>query len=247
MGQDGTLVRAFDLIEAVLKSGRPTIPSLPRATAHRLTSRLVELGYLHCVARGRYVAGPRLVAIRANLNPSRIAAEIVRPILARAAGNGQRAIHLGVMENDLVRYLVKEGGAEIFSREDMQLEAYASAIGKILLAQLGSAERRAYFDAGPLVPLTEHTIVDPALLMEELDRIAADGYAIDDNAIMPGLVCVAVPIPAGFMGYSLALSMSWTGVLASPPTAMLDRLRGMAQEVAERLTAYGSSPVGSGP
>ena len=90
----------------------------------------------------------------------------------------------------------------------MQLEAYCSAIGKVLFAHLPEAERERYLAGGPFVPLTARTIVDPARLRGELDAIRICGFAIDDEEIAPGLRCMAVPLRNSDGAVQAAISVS---------------------------------------
>ena len=51
----------------------------------------------------------------------------------------------------MVTYLIKEDapGAALFTREGMQLEAYCSAVGKLLLSEIPTAELDAYLGDAP--------------------------------------------------------------------------------------------------
>ena len=44
----------------------------------------------------------------------------------------------------------------------------------------------------PLTRFTERTICDRQLLAAELDRIAANGYSLDNEEFVLGVACVAV-------------------------------------------------------
>src|SRR3546814_4531438 len=65
------------------------------------------------------------------------------PISKLAQRTGLTA-HLGCLESNMVTYLIKEGSEpDVFTREGIQLEAYCSGIGKVLLAhQIGRASCR---------------------------------------------------------------------------------------------------------
>lgn len=90
----------------------------------------------------------------------------------------------------------------------MQLEAYCSGNGKILLANLPERDREAYLASGPFPALTKSTITDPALLRRELKTIASQGYALDAEEIVEGLACVAVPIRKSDGSTPAAISIS---------------------------------------
>lgn len=105
--------------------------------------------------------------------------------------NEEEPFHRGTDHRDDQGAGGRDAGA-LFTRVGMQLEAYCSAIGIVLLANLPLAEREAYLAGGPFVALTHRTIVDPAMLREELAAARLRGFAIDDEEVAPNLRCMAV-------------------------------------------------------
>src|SRR3546814_13422191 len=95
----------------------------------------------------------------------------------------------------MMTYLIKEGDAQdhTLSRQGMQLEAYCTGLGKALLAHMPETERNDYLSSGTFVPLTPNTLTTPEALSAEFDRIRRYGYALDEQEIVQGLVCIAVP------------------------------------------------------
>lgn len=191
------------MLEAVIADGgRNSLSGLARqtgmpvATAHRQVTTLVAEGYLTPSGGGRHVAGPRLLGLLHRLDEKQVVANVAAPLLHRLAARVRSVVQLGTFENDMVTYRIKTGrGAnDLFTRIGMQLEAYCSGIGKVLLAHLPEHGRDAYLAGGPFVALTERTIVDPDRLRAELDGIYQCGYAIDDEEIAPGLRCMALPL-----------------------------------------------------
>jgi DNA-binding IclR family transcriptional regulator len=142
----------------------------------------------------------------------------------------------------MVTYRIKtgEGAGSLFTRVGMQLEAYCSGIGKVLLAHLPEAQRRAYFAGGPFVALTTRTITDPTELEDELERVRIRGYAIDDGEIADGLVCVAAPIQAPDGQVHAAISVSRTNSADSSTgiTDILECLRMTARQIEQ--AAFGA-------
>lgn len=195
--------RALRLLGAVIVdaggSSLTTIAAnqgLAPATGYRLAATLVHEGMLLPVGRGRYLPGPMLVQFSTNisLRPALIA--LGRPVvnaLARATGC---TAHIGVLEHDMVTYLVKAGrpSATIFTEEGKQLEAYCSGIGKVLLAALPEDELADYLAGGSFVALTDKTITDPEMLAQEISQIRIQRFARDSEEIAPGLHCLAVGV-----------------------------------------------------
>ena len=222
-----------------VQAGRAAIPI---STAQRIVGAFVHTGLLSRVGRGRYAAGLRLAALaEQGANPRAVLAEASRPLLQRLARALSTTVHLAVLEGEMVTYLVKAhgGGPELLTRELIQLEAYCSGVGKVLLAHLDKAAREAYLAAGPFVALTPFTITDPAALRRELDAVRRQGFARDAAEVKENLHCVAVPVRGPDGQVVAALSVS--GLPASRPSAptppFLPSLLACAQRIEARLGA----------
>lgn len=229
------------MLEAVIANGATrSIAAIARdlgvpvATAHRQVVSLVAEGYLARHGRG-HVAGPRLMRLVGLLNRSHLVADVAAPLLHRLAGELGCVVQFGTLEGDMVTYRIKtgEGAGDLFTRVGMQLEAYCSAIGKVLLAALPEREREAYLATGPFPPLTERTITDPASLRCELDAVRQQGHAVDDEEVAEGLFCLAVPIRTPEAGVIGAISVSRREALAGQAERerVLTRLRAVATEI----------------
>lgn len=191
------------LLEAVVADGgRSSVAALARATgipaasAHRHVAALVAAGYLVPAGYGRHLPGPKLRALAGMIDDRQIMTNAAAPILDRLAVRTGCVVQLGIFENDMVTYLVKTGqsAGDLFTKVGMQLEAYCSGIGKVLLAHIPAQARAEYLGGGPFIALTDQTITDPLLLRDELDQVAAQGFAVDDEEVVTGLQCVAVPV-----------------------------------------------------
>lgn len=169
---------------------------VPVASLHRIVGSLTRSGYLSGVGRGRYGVGPTLRALAEQARSPRALSALARPELEALARNTGRIAHLGILEHDMVTYLVKAGRSRdrLFTREGMQLEAYCSGIGKVLLAHLDDDERERYLAGGPFIALTPNTRTDPSELRGELERVREQGLAVDDHEVAADLTCFAVPV-----------------------------------------------------
>lgn len=231
--------RMLTLLEAVTLDGGRTPAAeliiqsgLAPATGRRLLALLVGRGLLMRTARGHYAGGEQLRRLAARINPHAPIIAIARPLLRRLAQAERATAYFGVFEGEMVTYLVKEGAQTGFTREQMQLEAYCTGIGKILLAQLAPDGLDAYL-AAPLVPLTGQTITDPARLRDELAATRKRGYAIDDREMADDLRCIAVPLPGN--GYAISLSGSPAQFDPASAPGIAAKLRRTADEIDQRL------------
>lgn len=226
-----SLRRALGLLEGLVAGGaRQTIAEvaasagLPLATAHRHVTTLMAAGFLTRLASGRYVAGPRLRSLLGHVDEKQQIAAIAAPVLHELAARVRGVVQLGTLENDMVTYRIKTGrGARgMFTRVGMQLEAYCSGIGKVLLAYLPDDERKSYLANGPFIALTERTITTAQALSEELARVREQGFATDEGEIAEDLACLAVPIHAPQGRVIAAISISRSALRQAPSARMTD-------------------------
>lgn len=215
---------------------------IPNATLYRQLSTLVDQGLLQATRRGHYVAGPTLLSLRQFLEPTLIATELARASLIKLAEKSGAIVHMGTLENDMVTYLVKVGDDKnkLFTREGMQLEAYCTGIGKVLLADLPSEDQERYLANGPFVALTENTKVDMAVLRAELAKVKRQGFGVDNREISPDLLCIAVPILVPHTKLRLGISISLLGgshVDTQGEQRLSIAMHKTAQEIGDSLVA----------
>lgn len=180
------------------------------STAYRLIQPFLNAGLLTKPKRQCYMAGPSLFDLARTGGEGAALAAHARPVLSALTKALGKTVHLGVWAEDMVTYVVKAAGAddEIFTQEGMQLEAYCSAIGKVLLAHKPRAAQEAYLANGPFIALTDKTITDPAEMQRCWGAVAQQGFAEDIEEISDGLRCIAVPIFDSAGGVRAALSIS---------------------------------------
>jgi DNA-binding IclR family transcriptional regulator len=240
------LEKAMALLSLILRDGgksplRELAAELkiPQSTAYRIVGVHVQSGWLCATGKGKFTPSLELLRLAAQHDPNTILANVARPHLKRLAHKLRQTLHLGVLENDMVTYIMKEygGGAPVFTQAGMQLEAYCSAIGKMLLASIPEAEREAYIAAGPFVALTPKTITDPAQLCATLRAIKHADYAIDDEEVAENLRCIAIPLRDRSGRIVAAISVSRNVASGEPvdDLAVLESLRACCREIMQCL------------
>lgn len=214
-----SLGRSLAMLEAILADrDARSIAALARdldvpvATAHRQVTTLVAEAYLVRLPGGRFGPGPRLLALLQLVDEKQVIATAAAPVLHRLAARLRCVVQLGTLENDMVTYRIKtgRGAGDLFTKVGLQLEAYCSGIGKVLLAHLPEAEREAYLSTGPFPALTTHTITEPDRLREELVKVRLQGFAQDREEVAEDLFCLAVPIRSATDYPLAAISVSRT-------------------------------------
>ena len=219
----------IDLLSGVLDT--------PPSTLYRHLNALVEAGLIVRRRRGEYLPHPMILGLLSAFDGRAILADIARPEIEALSARLNLTSHLGVLENEMVTYLVKvdAGASQVFTREMGQLEAYCSGIGKVLLGQLSGPELFAYLGAERLPAMTPATRTLPADIAREIERTRARGYGIDDGEVHENLFCLAMPVRGPFGTVLAAVSVS------SPSRSALtsDRARFLAAltQATDRISA----------
>ncbi|WP_417321028.1 IclR family transcriptional regulator [Emcibacter sp.] len=172
------------------------ILSLPLATVYRHLAVMEQQGLVHRTKNGLLGPGTALVALLDQHRLHELLSSAARPILDKITRTLNLVAQLGVYEQEMITYLAKSEpqGQEVFTRENEQLEAYCTGIGKLLLSELPETAIETYLEAGPFPPLTNHTITQPHKLRRALRDIRSNGYAVDDGEMEANIFCLAVPV-----------------------------------------------------
>ena len=137
--------------------------------------------------------------------------------------------------------LCKSDGKQTVSasiRPMVREPAYCTATGKVLLSGLPSDELEKYFDGVEIKAFTPHTVTSRAALTKEMKRVAADGYALDNEEFVPNLCCLSVPVRSENNGaYIAAVSVAIPKMRFDPKTvpALAVQLQQKAKLIAQQL------------
>lgn len=114
---------------------------------------------------------------------------------------------------------------------------HASGIGKALLSQMAENRVAAILDRHGQPRFTARTLTERAALLENLARIRARGYSVDDEEAAEGMRCVAAPVLNAYGEAVAGLSVSGPGFRLSPERveAVGARVRDLAAEATRAL------------
>lgn len=187
---ESVLAGAHQLDELVEKTG------LSRTVVHRLLSTLTKRGYLHQAGRGEWRPGFRLVSISSETLSQIDATGTLQEEIDSLAAEFNDTVHLGVLSGPDILYLVKASGSrqvQMLSRIGLRTAAQNTALGKAILAEGDINEATSLFD--PTKILTEKSIRTAEGFREALEEARNNGYAVDNEEAMLGIICVSVVLP----------------------------------------------------
>jgi DNA-binding IclR family transcriptional regulator len=213
---------------------------LPPSTTHRILATLREEGVLEQNgSRELYRLGLKIFKMGSVVLATMELHREALPFLEELARETGETVHLGVLN-----------GTEVVSIEKMDsphalttvitigkgAPTYCTGLGKALLA----FQPETVIDHICGMRLARHTpqtITDPANLRQELAKIRALGYAIDNMELHPDVRCVAAPIRdrTGNVIASLSISGPASRISMNAVPSFAKKVREVAAKLSARL------------
>lgn len=198
-------LKPLAMIELIAASPSPaTLAELaqtagvPKSTAHRWLGALEVAGLVQRTLDGRHFElAPRASALAFSILTNRPSSVMRREILRGIVDRVGEACNLTVLSGTNVTYMDRVESTwplRISFQAGSIVPAYCSASGKLFLALMRASKRDQILTVTTFERHTDNTITDKGGLLSELKDIRANGYALDREEFMSGLVCLAVPV-----------------------------------------------------
>ena len=120
-----------------------------------------------------------------------------KPILESMVAQCNETCYVAIFKEGHVVYLdmvETDMTVRVVSRVGSRLPAYCTAAGKVYLAYMSEDEINEILPGDKFPAHTATTITTRKALKEELEKVAKQGYAIDNEELDLGVHCVAAPI-----------------------------------------------------
>ena len=196
--------RALYLLETIAEAGGEatltdlaTRTGLNISTCHHLLATLIQRGFAAKVpGRRLYALGPRILYLGHTCLQVDLPRRAQRYLEAINRVTGE-TVHLAALQGDAVITLaVREAlhAVRVDTGKIGKLEApHATSIGKAILAWLPEDEMRRILAHG-MKRFTHNTITEFPALVESLRVVRRNGYAVDREEFLPGVICVGAAI-----------------------------------------------------
>jgi IclR family pca regulon transcriptional regulator len=205
------VIRAFDAEHRELAlSDVARATGLTRAAARRFLLTLVKLGYVN-FADGRFSLRPRVLELGYAYLSSLTLPEVAEPHMEALVAKVNESSSISVLDDLEVVYVVRVPTRRIMSitlSVGTRLPAYATSMGRVLLATLPEDELEERLSRIEIRPLTARTVKDKDELGAILAATRKQGYAATDQELEEGLRSLAVPIRDASDAVVAALNVS---------------------------------------
>ncbi|GAA3282064.1 IclR family transcriptional regulator domain-containing protein [Nesterenkonia halobia] len=243
------VIRTFDadhpqmtLTEVAARAG------LSRATARRLLHTLVSLGYVRGDGR-QFELTAAVLQLGYSYLSGHSLSQLAQPVLEELSAAVDESASVSVLDGAEIVYT-----ARVHTRRIMRVgisigsrfPAQATSMGRVLLAGIGVEEGMSRLADRSLEALTERTLTDPDQLRAVLEQVAAQGWALVDQELEPGLRSLAVPVHGADGAVVAALNVSMSTAPGAPHgdlsaeeavARLLPSLRRAADQLEETLRA----------
>lgn len=231
IGKDGRALSCLDVARAM---------KLPRTSVLRMMETLASESFL-TKEDGKYSLGGML----ANLGDCTLSRvnllSIVEKYLRKLTDITGETAHFGVPSDHKVliaRVCESPLPLHAASREGAVVDAYCSGTGKVILSYLYKKDS-SILKKIKLEQRTRNTINSKIALQKELNLIAKQGYAIDDEEYHEGVRCIAVPVfdKIGAMVGGLGITAPAGRFTRARVPEMYQQVKLVADEIGKRLGA----------
>ena len=242
------VIRAFDHEHSELTlSDVAKLTGMTRAAARRFLHTLVELGYVRG-DNGRFALRPKILELGYAYLSSLTLPEMATPHLEQLVERVHESSSVSVLDGDEVVYIARVPTRRIMTvaiSVGTRFPAYATSMGRVLLAARSDDWLDGYFASTKLRTLTSHTIADADTLRGELKRVREQGWALVDQELEEGLRSLAAPIRDAERRVIAAVNLSTSAARRRREQVLADFLEPLL-DTARRIEEDLASAAGSG-
>lgn len=223
--------RALTLAELATQLG------LPKATAHRLCTQLLAGGFIgRDTEGGAFVVGPALRQLALDTLNHDTVRGLRHEVLAALVAQVGETCNLTTLDGASVLYLDRVEAPwpwRLTLAVGEHVPLHCTASGKLFLALMPPAQREQLLAHIGLPRMTDSTLTTVAALHKECAAIAAQGYAVDREEFIAGLIAVAVPVSdaQGLVRAALAVHAPRSRLSEEQALARLPALRAAARRM----------------
>lgn len=203
---DTPTMRIFALLELIATrdrfvslQGLVEETGLPKPTVHRMLQHLEGARLLQRERDGRsYGIGSRLRRFAEALLRNDTVHGARHAVLRRLTREVGETCNLTTLSGGEILYLDRvetDAPLRFFLHPGSRVPSHCSASGKLFLAQLSPAQRRRLLGHAQFERHTANTLTGLDAIEREIERVQRDGYALDDEEFIEGLVCIGVLVP----------------------------------------------------
>lgn len=191
------VIRAFDVEHPELSlSEVARRAEISPAAARRFLRTLETLGYV-CANGRTFALTPRVLELGFSYLSALSLPEVMQPHMERLSRQVGESVSAAVLAGTDIVYVARVPTRRIMMvgiTIGTHFPAYATSMGRVLIASLSDAQRASVLANSELTELTPRTLSDEQALVAEIARVHDQGWAIVDGELESGLRSAAAPV-----------------------------------------------------
>ena len=246
------VIRAFGAESHELRlSDVARATGLTRAAARRFLLTLVKLGYVRQDG-SIFSLRPRVLDLGYAYLSVLSLPEVAQPHMEALVGEVNESSSIAVLDDLDIVYVARVPTQRIMTitiAVGTRLPAYATSMGRVLLAGLPSEALEECLERVEIEPLTPTTVPDPDALRDRIERVRNAGWAAVDQELEEGVRSAAVPIrdATGRIAAAMNVSVHATRMtMQALRREVVPRLLRTAEAIEVDLSAVGAAKGGGG-
>jgi len=191
---------------------------LPKSTLLSFLRSLEDYGFVIRDEHGRYSLGMRLFSAASAATRGLGLGREAHDRLEALSRTVRLTANLAVLSGPTVTYVDKvqdySSPVQLVTFVGGSMPAHATALGKVLVAELPTDLREPWIANHEYVLLTNKTVPNARTMEDSIAQYRRDGFAVDDEESHLGVMCIAAPIRDRWGRVEVALSV--TALKAGP-------------------------------
>ena len=157
---------------------------------------LADLGYADYDGKF-FTLSPRILRLGHSYLSSTPLPRLVQPFLDQLSEKTGESASASVLDGNEIVYIARASHKRVMSinlNPGSRLPAYCSSMGRVLLAAMPEDEARHILEGTNRTANTPKTKTAIVELLDELQRVRVQGYAVIDQELEIGLCSIAIPV-----------------------------------------------------
>lgn len=191
------IIQAFDIDNSRLRASQVArLTGMSRSSARRHLMMLAYLGFVGTDGTQFWLMPKVLRLGTAYLHSARLP-RMVQPFLQRLTGATQESAYVAILDGDDLIYIARNGANRIASTGFVlgaRIAPFVSSAGLAILSTEPPARVGQLLDGYEVKSYTPHTLTDKRAILALIEQAAANGYALAEQQLEPGVRGIAVPL-----------------------------------------------------
>nr|WP_307758115.1 IclR family transcriptional regulator C-terminal domain-containing protein [uncultured Mediterranea sp.] len=212
---------------------------ISQTTAYRILNAMVRLEYLMYEEDSRrYKLSRKLLTLGFRALNEHQLLETVFPYMRELRDKLKETVCFGVLGEEKGIFIDQAQGSYAFSFKlspGKPFELHCSAPGKAIMAYLPNTVRDRYLSYMEFKRFNERTITSRERYLEELENVFRQGFAMDNEEELSGVICIGAPV-FNFRGYPCG-AIWISGPKDRLPEKVIEEDAALIKETAARISA----------